>query len=102
MRYKRWLMRVGALAGATALWWGAAQCLTPPAKEPETQPLWVLRDAGGLVAQYAWPAAEGDEALQVWPVYTALLPTPDAERLASGIPIYSEEELRRLLEDLGG
>ncbi len=102
MKCKRWLVRAVAVLSAAGLWWGAYRSLTPTAPpDSEPQPLWVLKDDGGRLAQYDY-AAPHDGPVRTWPVYTALLPAPDLERLQSGIPVYSAEELRRLVEDLGG
>lgn len=102
MNGKRWLAAAAVLAAAAALWWGAWRCLAPqPPQEQAKEPLWVLRDEGGLLAQYDWNA-QADGPLRVWQVYTALLPEADAQRLREGIPVYSTEQLRQLIEDLGG
>lgn len=97
MRCRQWLRGTAAVLGAGALWWGAAHLAAPAPAESGT-PLWILKDSGGCVARYD---AEGEHRLQVWPVYTALLPDEDLERLHEGIPVYSEQELRQLLEDFG-
>ena len=102
MKYKRWALRLTAAVGAAALWWGAYNALTPLDPQlPPPQPLWVLKDDGGRLARYEYGAKQGPP-VQTYPVYTALLPQPDLERLHSGIPVYSDEELRRLIEDFGG
>lgn len=102
MKSKRLAVRAAALLGAAGLWWGAYRAM-PAAEAPtaEPAPLWVLRDDGGRLAQYDYDALQGPP-VQTWPVYTALLPQTDLERLRDGIPVYSAEELRRLVEDLGG
>ena len=58
----------------------------------------VLRDFGGRLALFA---PGGGEPLEVYEIYTRLLPPVDAEALAAGIPVGSEAELDRLLEDFG-
>ena len=45
--------------------------------------------------------SEGGEPLQVYDVYTHLLPESDVAALQKGIPVESEERLDRLLEDFG-
>ena len=102
MKIKQWLIRLTAALGAAALWWGAYSALNleqPVQTEP--QPLWILKDDGGRLAQYDYTRQQ-DPPIQTFAVYTALLPPTDLERLRSGIPVYSAEELRRLIEDLGG
>lgn len=100
MRCRQWLICAAALLAAGTLWWGAWQTMLPPEESPEPQPLWILTDDGGRLAQYEY--GHPDEPVSIWPVYTALLPEADLERLRSGIPVYSGEELRRLIEDFGG
>ncbi len=103
MRCKRWMIRIGAFLTAAALWLGAWQLRTPvgASGNTEPQPRWILKDDSGRLAQYAG-AEQAAAPVRIYPVYTALLPEPDAERLREGIPVYSDEELRRLVEDLGG
>lgn len=100
MRCRRWLTAVFALLGAGLLWAGSFLCAAyTQTLQTNEEPLWILKDSGGLLAQYD---AGGTTRLQTWPVYTALLPETDVERLQDGIPVYSESELRQLVEDLGG
>ena len=100
MRCRRWFTGVLAVLLAGALWWGAWQTALPQPDVPEPQPLWILKDDGGRLVQYEYGQLE--QPVRFWPVYTGLLPEADAERLRSGIPVYSDEELRRLVEDFGG
>lgn len=100
MRCRRLLTGALAVLLAGALWWGAWQTMLPQPDVPEPQPRWILADEGGRLAQYAY--GQPDEPVRVWAVYTALLPETDAERLRRGITVYSDEELRRLVEDFGG
>ena len=100
MRCRRLIPGVLAVLLAGALWWGAWQAALPQPDVPEPQPLWILADESGRLAQYEY--GQPDEPVRVWAVYTALLPEADAQRLRRGIPVYSDEELRRLVEDFGG
>ncbi len=100
MRCKQWLLCAGVLLLAGALLWGAWQMIPSAETQPEPQPLWLLKDSGGRLAQYEYEHPE--TPVRTWPVYTALLPEADLDRLRSGIPVYSDEELRRLVEDFGG
>ncbi len=103
MKIKRWLAGTAALAGAALLWLEAWSVRTPPPQPAESDaPLWILRDHGGRLAQFAANAAEDDAPMYTWQVYTALLPQDDLEKLQAGIPVYTQEQLRRLVEDLGG
>lgn len=99
---KRWfwvLAALCALALAAALLWMLAPRTVEP---PEREPLYILRDLNGRVARYE---PEQDTALppaQVYEgVYTHLLPEEDVLALQEGLPVYSEEELERRLEDFG-
>lgn len=101
---KRWFL-VLALLCAAALALGLFWMLMPRQVEPAPpEALYTLGDAGGHVALY--PAAQGTrqrgQPLQVYDeLYTHLLPERDVLSLQQGIPVYSEEELQRLLEDFG-
>ena len=59
---------------------------------------YILKDHGGRLAVFA---PEGGEPLQVYDVYTHLLPEGDVAALQAGIPLESREQLDRLLEDFG-
>ncbi len=110
MRGRRWFERglvpalvLTAVLALTVLWLGALRSAAPAPDSSQAQrPLWVLRELDGQLAQYDADAPEGAAPLQVWQVYTALLPRQDAQRLRSGIPVYSSQQLRVLVEDLGG
>ena len=101
MKCRRWAICAVAVFGAAVLWWAAGSSLTPPGAADSAAPLWILKDDGGRLAQYCYPI-RGQTPVQTWPVYTALLPAADLERLREGIPVYSQQELQRLVEDFGG
>ena len=58
----------------------------------------LLKDYGGRLAVFR-PGES--EPLQVYEVYTHLLPEGDVAALQAGIPVDSEDRLDRLLEDFG-
>lgn len=61
---------------------------------------YTLRDDGGYPALFQ---SGKSLPLRTYPsIYTHLLPAQDAEALQNGILVENEEELRRLIEDLGG
>ena len=99
---KRWfwvLAALCALALALALLW----MLAPRSVEPAPrQPLYILRDVNGRVARYEPDQDTAQPPPKYTPGYT---PTCCRSRtllaLREGIPVYSEEELQRLLEDFG-
>lgn len=63
---------------------------------------YILRDWHGKLAVFG-PDASGENAqpIQVYEVYTHLLPEGDVLSLQAGIPLESQEQLQRLLEDFG-
>ena len=61
-----------------------------------TDPIYMLKDCGGKICLYS---ANGENKLTEYGIYTRLLPSIDSESLVLGIPIYSERELQRLIED---
>ena len=65
---------------------------------PSPAPRYTLRDEGGRVAVYQSGASA---PLQVYDIYTHLLPEGDVLRLQQGIPVADDASLQALLEDLG-
>ena len=61
-----------------------------------------LCDEGGMLTVYAC-GADGQPAdrLEETGIYVNLLPENDALRIKQGLSVYSETELRTVLEDLG-
>lgn len=59
---------------------------------------YILKDYGGRLALYRQNEAA---PLEVYELYTYLLPEMDVENLKAGIPLQNEEQLDRLLEDFG-
>lgn len=62
-------------------------------------PMYLLKDNAGHVALYSGdgsgPLAQYEE------IYTRLLPENDVLALQQGVPVYSETELEKRLEDYG-
>lgn len=74
--------------------------LSAAPKEPAApQAAYYLRDWGGYLALFE---AGRSQPLEIYPVYTHLLPSSDAESLRKGIPLANREDADRLLEDFGG
>lgn len=98
---RQWFWMLAALCGtalAVSIVWMAGPALRPQPEGQAVPPPYLLRDEGGRIALYR----QGEEApVQVYEVYTHLLPEPDVLSLQQGIPVESEEQLARLLEDLG-
>ncbi|WP_367924551.1 hypothetical protein [uncultured Ruthenibacterium sp.] len=73
--------------------------LTPKA-EPQQQPTpsYTLSEYQGQLALFR----DGQsEPIACYEAYTNLLPPADVSMLQAGIPVSSQEELQRLLEDFG-
>lgn len=63
---------------------------------------YILRDWHGKLAVFGPDASdENAQPVQVYEVYTHLLPESDVLNLQAGIPLESQEQLQRLLEDFG-
>lgn len=69
---------------------------------PERTALYYLCDEGGMLTVYAC-GADGQPAdrLEETGIYVNLLPEADALRVKQGLSVYSETELRTVLEDFG-
>ena len=64
---------------------------------------YLLCDEGGQVTVYrCQPDGTRGELLQRTGIYVNLLPEGDALRIKHGLTVPGEQELRQLLEDLGG
>lgn len=93
---KLYLSLLGAVAVlclvASVLWMLRGQ------SAPEA-PLYLLKDNAGHIALYAGdgtgPLAQYEE------IYTHLLPESDVLALQQGVPVYTETELQKRLEDYG-
>ncbi len=69
-------------------------------KSPDSS--YTLRDWHGKLALFApGESGEEDQPVEVYDVYTHLLPESDVLSLQAGIPLESQEQLQRLLEDFG-
>ena len=84
---------IALLCLAGGVWWlmyGRAQ---------NPAPMYLLKDNAGHVALYSGdgsgPLAQYEE------IYTRLLPESDVLALQQGVPVYSETELEKRLEDYG-
>lgn len=77
---------------------GVALSRTAEATGDLPPPKYILSGYNGLVAVYL-PGEETPSYVTETPV--SFLPSADREALANGMPVYSEEELTRLLEDYG-
>ena len=84
---------IALLCLAGGVWWlmyGRTQHPTP---------MYLLKDNAGHVALYSGdgsgPLAQYEE------IYTRLLPENDVLALQQGVPVYSETELEKRLEDYG-
>ena len=101
---KQWFWALAALCAAAlavSIVWMAGPALP---REPagslsagQVAP-YLLREDAGLIALFR-PGQE--EPVRVYELYTHLLPQEDVLSLQKGIPIESEEQLARLLEDFG-
>lgn len=76
-----------------------ALSVAPLTEASQKTPCYLLKDEGGYLTVYT---ADGSEKLQRYEVLTRLLPQKDCEDLLSGILVYSDEQLARLVEDYGG
>lgn len=101
---KQWFWALAALCAAAlavSIVWMAGPALSgnPAGSEApgQTAP-YLLRDEGGRIALFR-PGEQ--EPVQVYEIYTHLLPQEDVLSLQKGIPVESEEALMRLLEDFG-
>ena len=67
------------------------------AEAPESS--YTLRDWHGRLALFE--SGEAKQPVEVYDVYTHLLPENDVLSLQAGIPLENREQLQRLLEDFG-
>ena len=84
---------IALLCLAGGVWWLMYGRTQNPA------PMYLLKDNAGHVALYSGdgsgPLAQYEE------IYTRLLPESDVLALQQGVPVYSETELEKRLEDYG-
>lgn len=84
---------IALLCLAGGVWWLMYGRTQNPA------PMYLLKDNAGHVALYSGdgsgPLAQYEE------IYTRLLPENDVLALQQGVPVYSEPELEKRLEDYG-
>ena len=70
----------------------------PRSGDASGKALYLLRDHAGQVALYA---PDGSGPLAEYQIYTRLLPEQDVLALQQGVPVSSDAELQRRLEDYG-
>lgn len=84
---------IALLCLAGGVWWLMYGRTQNPA------PMYLLKDNAGHVALYS---GDGSGPLaQYEGIYTRLLPESDVLALQQGVPVYSETELEKRLEDYG-
>ena len=73
--------------------------IAPPETLPEpTSGSYLLKDYGGHLALFR---ANDPAPMEIYPLYTHLLPPADVESLRIGIPLQNMDQVAQLLEDLG-
>ncbi|MCI8361351.1 MAG: hypothetical protein HFE86_08465 [Clostridiales bacterium] len=85
----------------TIAFWGgqpAAAASHPSSEESELRPLYTVGSYNNRVAVFVYGETEPSQVLEE--VFLRSLPAGDRQRLEQGIPVYSEEDLWSLLEDL--
>lgn len=95
---KVWIY-VLALLCALGLATSVAVFALRPFEEKTPESSYTLRDWHGRLALFE--SSEEDQPVEVYDVYTHLLPESDVLSLQAGIPLESREQLQRLLEDFG-
>ena len=71
---------------------------SPQAETQPPSPSYTLSEYNGQLALFR---DDQDEPVARYEAYTNLLPPNDVSLLQEGIPVSSQEELQRLLEDFG-
>ena len=85
----------------TIAFWGgqpADAASKPSSEESELRPLYTVGGYNSRVAVFIYGETEPNQVLEE--VFLRSLPAGDRQRLEQGIPVYSEEDLWSLLEDL--
>lgn len=77
---------------------GTAPDVPPASGSSQALPLYTVGAYNGRVAVFLYGEAQPTQVLEE--VFLRSLPVGDRQRLQEGIPVYSEEELWPLLEDL--
>ena len=96
-----WIAFLGLLCLAGLAVSIAVFTLRPSHSQPPSSE-YTLRDWNGRLALFASDASdESAQPVEVYEVYTHLLPESDVLSLQEGIPLESREQLQRLLEDFG-
>lgn len=91
---------LSAILLSVAFWGGqsAAAASHPSSGENEPRPLYTVGTYNNRVAVFLYGETEPSQVLDE--VFLRSLPAGDQQRLQQGIPVYSEEDLWSLLEDL--
>lgn len=75
--------------------------LLPDSLQPQPpEAAYYLRDYHGRIAVYA-AGSDAAQPLEIYDIYTRLLPEQDLLALQSGVPAADDAALQRLLEDYG-
>ena len=90
------LLCAGSLL-ASVFWFAIPQTPAQGAVSQAAAP-YTLKDCGGRLALYR---AGQSQPVQIYEIYTHLLPEQDAAQLQRGIGLQTEAQLERLLEDFG-
>ncbi|TCL59204.1 hypothetical protein [Allofournierella massiliensis] len=88
-----------ALLCALGLAASVAVFMLRPFEEEAPESSYTLRDWHGRLALFE--SGEAEQPVEVYDVYTHLLPENDVLSLQAGIPLENREQLQRLLEDFG-
>lgn len=88
-----------AAAAAACLFLSTFLFVYAPEQERQSPAyVYLLKDWGGKLALFRKGQTE---PLEIYELYTHLLPAADAEMLHAGIPLQNKAEIDRLLEDFG-
>ena len=71
------------------------------AAKPSDEPIYIVGIADGVIAVFHAMAEEGKELRELTTTPIGAITPEERHRLSRGIPIYSEEQLLRILQDYG-
>lgn len=91
---------LSAILFSAAFWGGqpASAASRPSSQDSEPHPLYTVGTYNNRVAVFVYGETEPSQVLEE--VFLRSLPDGDQQRLRQGIPVYREEDLWSLLEDL--